>query len=136
MLFPSILLIFVSFGSALESFYDIVEKDIDGKNVSFSQFKGKIVYIVNVASFCGYTESNYKILRDLKRYREYGLELVIFPCNQFGEQEPGSKIAINYFASTQGFEGIIMKKDDVNGAKERPTFKYLKEVTGRGDIRW
>jgi len=120
----------------MTSFYDIVEKDLNGNDVLFSQFRGKIVYIVNVASQCGYTASNYKLLRDLKRYREHGLELVIFPCNQFGKQEPGDEGAISQFASSQEFEGIVMTKADVNGAQTRPTFKFLKEVTGRGDIRW
>jgi glutathione peroxidase len=118
------------------SFYEIKEKDISGKTVDFSQFTGKVVYVVNVASYCGYTESNYKILRDLSNYRAEGLEILVFPCNQFGAQEPGTGTEITNFAKSKGFNGIIMSKGDVNGDKTRPTFKFLKESTQKNYITW
>ena len=73
-----------------ESFYDITETDLNGNQIDFAQFKGKVVYVVNVASQCGYTQSNYALFRKLKTYMQSGLEIVIAPCNAFGAQEPGS----------------------------------------------
>lgn len=120
----------------LGSFYDIVEKDANGNEINFSQFKGKVVYLVNVASYCGYTAENYQLLRVLAKYRRLGLEIVIAPCNQFGFQEPGDGVAIQDFARKQKFEGIILSKADVNGEKTRPSFEYLKRATGREAINW
>lgn len=122
--------------SVPSSFYDIKERDIHGNIVDFSRFRNKVVYIVNVASYCGYTESNYRLLGNLANYASAGLELVIFPCNQFGEQEPGSNNEITSFAISKGFHGTIMSKGDVNGPKTRPTFKFLKESTGKNFITW
>ena len=118
------------------SFYDIKEKDIMGKLVDFSQFRGKVVYIVNVASYCGYTESNYNLISELSKYSKDGLEIVVFPCNQFGSQEPGTNSEISAFAKSKGFRGLIMSKGDVNGAKTRPTFKFLKASTQKSYITW
>ena len=119
------------------SFYDIKEKDINGAVVDFSQFQGKVVYIVNVASYCGYTESNYQLINQLNaKYGDKGLEVVVFPCNQFGAQEPGSGPEIKSFASNKGFAGTIMSKGDVNGNNARPAFKFLKERTGKNYITW
>lgn len=118
------------------SFYDIKEKDINGNIVDFSRFKNKVVYIVNVASYCGYTESNYRLLSNLANYASSGLEIIIFPCNQFGEQEPGTNSEISTFAAGKGFRGTIMAKGDVNGPKARPAFKFLKQATGRNYITW
>lgn len=68
--------------SEIESLYDIVETDIDGKEISFDMFKGSIVYIVNVASQCGYTSENYEMFRKLSQYRDDGVHMVLAPCNQ------------------------------------------------------
>lgn len=64
------------------SLYDIVETDINGKEFSFDMFKGSIVYIVNVASQCGYTAENYEMFRKLSKYRDDGVQMVLAPCNQ------------------------------------------------------
>ena len=69
-----------------ESFYDITEQDLDGNDLPMSEFRGKVVYIVNVASHCGYTKENYDMFRKLAKYRSKGLEMVLAPCNQFGQQ--------------------------------------------------
>lgn len=107
--------------------YDVEgERDIKGNVLDFSKFQGKVLYIVNVASYCGYTAENYELFRNLKKYRSQGLEIIIAPCNQFGSQEPGSAKAIYDFAETQEFEGLILEKGDVNGENTRPLFKYLK----------
>jgi glutathione peroxidase-family protein len=118
------------------SFYDIVEKDIDGNDVNFEQFRRKLVYIVNVASQCGYTTENYRMLQRLSRYRSDNFEILIFPCNQFGAQEPGSEDDIKDFASKRGFGGIVMSKGDVKGVNTRPTFRFLKSRTPHKEISW
>lgn len=119
-----------------KSFYDIVEKDIHGNEITFDRFKGKVVYVVNVASQCGYTEENYKTFKALQKYYDSGLEIVLAPCNAFGGQEPGSPNDIYHFASRKGFSGIILEKDEVNGVAARPTFQYLKHATGKDHIEW
>lgn len=67
---------------AMSSFYDINEKDATGKSVSFSKFKGKVVYGVNVATKCGYTASGYALLARIAKMKSEGVEVAIFPCNQ------------------------------------------------------
>lgn len=119
-----------------KSFYEIVEKDIHGNDISFERFKGKVVYMINVASQCGYTEENYKQFRSLQKYYGDGLEIVLAPCNSFGGQEPGSPEEIYLFANRKGFSGIILEKDEVNGDATRSSFLYLKQATGKGDIQW
>mmetsp|Transcript_8338 Transcript_8338/g.8311 ORF Transcript_8338/g.8311 Transcript_8338/m.8311 type:complete len:218 (-) Transcript_8338:743-1396(-) len=119
-----------------ETFYDIVEKDIHGTELNFESFKGRVVYIVNVASQCGYTEENYDMFRNLRKYRMEGLEVLIAPCNQFGSQEPGDEGSISSFVKKQEFVGILLSKSDVNGPRTRPLFTYLKRVTGKGKISW
>jgi glutathione peroxidase len=121
-----------------ESFYDIKEKDANGREINYSSFRGKVVYIVNVASQCGYTASNYATFRQLAQYRDDpdGLEILIFPCNQFGEQEPHNESIILQFAERQQFNGIVMSKADVNGPETRPTFRFLKSKTGKRHINW
>lgn len=118
------------------SFYDIIEEDIHGNEVRFSRFKGKVVYVINVASYCGYTESNYAQFRQLKKYYHMGLEIVLAPCNGFGKQEPGSPSDIYAFAQEQEFSGIILSKNEVNGPATRPSFRFLKNKTGRSQINW
>jgi glutathione peroxidase-family protein len=118
------------------SFYDIIEKDIHGNDLKFSRFRGKVVYLVNVASQCGYTQSNYNQIRDLQKYANEGLEIVLAPCNAFGGQEPGGPTEIYRFADRQGFNGIILSKGDVNGDSAKLSFQYLKHATGKDVINW
>ena len=118
------------------NFYELVDTDINGQQISFERFRGKVVLVVNVASYCGYTAENYDLFRSLRKYIDWGLEIVIFPCNQFGSQEPGSSADIVQFAKQQKFEGLIMSKADVNGPHTSPTFKFLKQYKGNRDIGW
>jgi len=118
------------------SFYDIIEKDSEGRDVHFSSFRGKVVYLVNTASYCGYTKENFESFRHLSKFRKDGLEVVIAPCNQFGFQEPGDATAIGDFANKEKFEGIILAKADVNGPSTRPAFAYLKHHTNTYKIDW
>ena len=94
------------------------------------------MYIVNVASQCGYTAENYKLLQHLSQLRSALFEILIFPCNQFGGQEPGTAEEIAYFAQQFGFEGRVMAKSDVNGRGSGPTFLFLKGQTGKQKIAW
>lgn len=123
-------------GPIPKSFYDIVETDIEGKEFKFDIFKGKVVYVINVASYCGYTDENYKMFRALKKYQPEGFVTVLAPCNSFGFQEPGDGVAIRAFAAKEDFSGIILSKADVNGADSRESFRYLKHATGYSNIRW
>jgi glutathione peroxidase-family protein len=147
-------------------FYSITERDIYGNLVHYSQFRNKLVYVVNVASQCGYTAENYKLLQSLSELRSDAtssdatssdatssdatssdatssdssgtsmFEILVFPCNQFGAQEPGTADEIAYFAQQFGFDGRVMAKGDVNGRSAGATFQYLKSVTGRQKIAW
>ena len=118
------------------SFYDITETDLNGGSFSFSNFKGKVVYLINVASHCGYTAENYAKFRDLKKFESQGFVMVLAPCNSFGFQEPGDSVAIRRFAGDEGFSGIILSKADVNGPETRPSFQCLKHAAQVHHINW
>jgi hypothetical protein len=90
----------------ITSFYDLEAKDIDGGVVKFDEFKGKVTVVVNVASYCGYTESHYNGLVALwNKLKDSGaVEILAFPCNQFGKQEPEECSTIKRFAEKKGVE--------------------------------
>ena len=116
-------------------------KDIDGKDVDLSQYKGKVVMIVNVASKCGNTPQ-YKQLEDLnKKYKEQGLVILGFPANQFGSQEPGTDAEIKEFCtSTYQVDFPMFSKIVVKGDGQADLYKYLtsKETdpAHAGQITW
>ncbi len=123
----------------IESFFDLEAQDIDENVLEFDQFKGKVTVITNVASFCGYTESHYKGLNEL--YSQFkdsavGFNILAFPCNQFGEQEPKQCGVIKEFAQSKGVEFTMMNKVDVNGSMASPVYLYLKKVAGPPRITW
>nr|ACJ84092.1 unknown [Medicago truncatula] len=124
-----------------KSIYDFTVKDIDEKDVPLSKFKGKVLLIVNVASRCGLTSSNYTELSHLyENFKDKGLEVLAFPCNQFGMQEPGSNEEIKKFACTRfKAEFPIFDKVDVNGPFTAPVYQFLKSSSGGffGDlVKW
>ncbi|XP_022977100.1 probable phospholipid hydroperoxide glutathione peroxidase [Cucurbita maxima] len=124
-----------------KSIHDFTVKDIDGKDVSLNKFKGKVLLIVNVASRCGLTTANYSELSHLyEKYKAQGLEILAFPCNQFGGQEPGSNPEIKQFACSRfKAEFPIFDKVDVNGPNTAPVYQFLKSSAGGflGDlIKW
>lgn len=124
-----------SLSMVAKSFYDIEEVDSKGKTVKFDQFKGKVVYGVNVASKCGYTASGYALLSKLSKME--GVEVALFPCNQFGGQEPGSDKEIDSFCALKGVEGAnVFTKADVNGANTRPTYEYVKKQLRMPLVMW
>ena len=117
----------------------IIVKDINGKPVNLSDYKGKILLIVNVASYCGYTKQYAGLEEIYKKYKDKGFEILAFPCNQFGEQEPGTNEEIKNFCSSK-FDVTfkLFDKIDVNGKDKSPLYSILtdNEVTGKADIKW
>jgi len=120
--------------------YEFHVKDINGKDVSLSDYKGKILLIVNVASKCGFTPQ-YKGLEQL--YKDFNGEVVIlgFPCNQFGSQEPGDENEIKNFCSLNYDVTFPMfSKIDVNGKNADPLYDFLKSqkkgLLGTEAIKW
>lgn len=120
------------------SIYDYSFINNAGETVEMSQFRDKVILIVNVASKCGLT-SQYAALEYLyKKYKEKGLEIIGFPCNQFAGQEPGSDEEIKDFCQTNfDITFTLASKIDVNGEDAHPIYKYLKNIsTDNADIRW
>jgi len=124
-----------------QSFYDLSVKSLDGNTeIKFSDFKGKKVLLVNVASECGYTPQ-YEDLEKL--YHEYGDKLVVigFPCNQFMGQEPGTAQEIQEFCTKNyGVTFLLSEKIDVKGPDQHPVYKWLtdKKLNGKDDysVSW
>ena len=123
-----------------ENFYDLTAKSLQGKEIKMDAYKGKVILVVNTASKCGLTPQ-YEGLENLyEKYKDKGLVILGFPCNQFGNQEPGTDkeisegCLINY-----GVTFPVFSKIDVNGDNAHPVFKYLKErlpgLFGK-KIRW
>eukprot|EP01111_Echinosteliopsis_oligospora_P014794 TRINITY_DN5674_c0_g1_i1.p1 TRINITY_DN5674_c0_g1~~TRINITY_DN5674_c0_g1_i1.p1 ORF type:complete len:194 (+),score=17.62 TRINITY_DN5674_c0_g1_i1:16-597(+) len=110
------------------SFYDFKPEWKNGKETfDFSNLKGKVVLIVNTASQCGFT-GQYSALEDLnKKYKDQGLQVIAFPCNQFGSQEPGSNDEIGQFCQVNyGVSFPVMSKIEVNGDSVHPVYQFLK----------
>lgn len=112
-----------------------------GESVSLEAYKGKVLLIVNTASKCGFTPQ-YKGLEALyKKYKDQGLEVLGFPCNQFGKQEPGSNAEISEFCELNfGVTFPLFSKVEVNGNNAHPLFKTLKQqapgILGTQRIKW
>lgn len=111
--------------------YDFTAKTSKGVEKSLADYKGKVLIIVNTASKCGFTPQ-FKELQDLyMKYREQGLEILGFPCNQFAEQDPGSNDEVQEFCRfNYGVTFQIFAKGDVRGENAQPLFKYLTEQKG------
>lgn len=125
----------------MKTIYSFSVKDADLNEVSLKTFQNKVLLIVNVASFCGLTYQ-YKGLENIyKKYANKGLEILGFPCNQFGFQEPGTNEEIKDFCeSNYGVTFRIMNKINVNGANADPFYNFLKEqkpgVIETPQIKW
>lgn len=120
--------------------YDFKAKDIDGELIDLSTYKGKVLLVVNTASKCGFTPQ-YKGLEAL--YQEFDKEsfaVLGFPCDQFGNQEPGDESEIKGFCELNyGVTFPLFEKIDVNGEQAHPLFNYLKSEKGgllTKDIKW
>ena len=113
------------------SIYDYAYTSIEGNPVSMSQYKGKVVLIVNTASKCGFAPQYEGLEALYQRYRDQGFEVIGFPCNQFMDQEPGDEAAISEFCSVRyGVTFPMSAKVDVRGDDAIPLFPYLTEQKG------
>lgn len=108
-------------------FYTLKATDIDGREISFEQFRGKISLVVNIANGCGYADRHYRSLgRLLDILGPDKFTILAFPCNQFGRQEPGTSEEIkNHLIRNYGAEYLIFKKIDVVGSDAHPVYKNL-----------
>ena len=107
--------------------YDFKALTSKGKEIDFSEFKGKVLLIVNTASKCGFTPQFAGLEELNQKYKDRGLVIIGFPCNQFKEQDPGTDGEIEEFCQLNyGVTFQIMKKGDVNGPASEPIFEYLK----------
>ena len=118
-------------GTIMSSFYDYSVTDAKGNEVKMSDFKGKVVLIVNTATGCGFTPQYEPIEKMYEDYHDKGLEILDIPCNQFGGQAPGSDDEIHEFCTLHYNTTFPqMKKSDVNGENELPLYTYLKSQKG------
>jgi len=117
--------------TAQRNLYKFTVEDMYGEPQSMAQYKGKILLIVNTATRCGFTPQYEELQKLYDTYREDGVEILDFPCNQFGEQAPGSIREIHDFCtSTYNVTFPQFAKVDVNGAEASPLFSYLKKKQG------
>lgn len=120
--------------------YDYKVRDIRGQEVSMEEYKGNVLLIVNTASKCGFTKQYAGLQALYEKYKDQGLEILAFPCNQFGHQEPGDDAAIkNFCTDTFGVTFPVMAKIEVNGEGAHPLYKELKKAQGGllgNEIKW
>ena len=125
---------------AAKSVYEFTVKDIDGKEVSLSKYKGDVLLIVNVASECGLTEKSYAGLEAVyKKYKDMGFKVLAFPANNFGGQEPGTNAEIKTFCQKHSVSFDLFDKISVKGADQAPLYAYLTkhpESAVAGDVQW
>ncbi len=118
------------------TFYNLKALDIDGNEKSMSDFQGKVLMVVNVASSCGKTDREYTRLVDLySRYHNQGFEILAFPCNQFLYQEHGSCSTIKSFIKKYNVEFPMFDKINVNGNDTHPIYSWLKQ-SYPGRVTW
>ena len=122
------------------SVYEFTGKNQEGEDISLGQYKGKVLLIVNTATHCGFTPQYTGLQNLYERYREQGFELLDFPCDQFGNQAPGTAAEIHQFCvSKYALSFPQFDKIEVNGEQASPLFDYLKEALpglGGKDIKW
>lgn len=125
----------------MASIYDFQVKDIEGNTASLSDYKGKVLLVVNTASHCGYTPQYEGLQALYAAYRERGFAVLAFPCNQFGHQEPGSNAEVKAFCETKFSVSFpLFAKIDVNGPNAAPLYAHLKAAApglfGTQQIKW
>lgn len=123
------------------SIYDFSANSIEGQPVSLSTYKDKVLLIVNTASQCGFTPQYQGLQSVHNKYKNQGFAVLGFPCNQFGQQEPGSANEIQSFCETRfGVTFPLFEKVDVNGGNAHPLFKFLTKaapgIFGTEGIKW
>jgi glutathione peroxidase len=117
---------------------DIAVKTIDGKEKQLSDYSGNVLLIVNVASYCGYTPQYDGLEKLNQKYRDAGLRILAFPCNDFGAQEPGSNAEIVEFCTTNyGVNFELFDKVHAKGSEQHPLYAQLTSaVEPTGDVAW
>ncbi|MBP7402533.1 MAG: glutathione peroxidase [Clostridia bacterium] len=116
--------------------YDLIVKDADGNDVPMSGYRGKVLLIVNTATHCGFTPQYAGLQKLYETYRDQGLEILDFPCNQFMGQAPGDMKEITDFVTgTYGVTFRIFRKIAVRGKDTEPLFKFLRSRK-KGSIKW
>lgn len=123
------------------SIYSIQAKDIRGKEISLQDYKGKVLLIVNVASRCGFTPQYLGLEELYRKWKDKGLVILGFPCNQFGKQEPGTETEINEFCQKQYQVSFpLFSKIEVNGPHSHPLYQLLKTqakgMLGSESVKW
>lgn len=118
--------------------YDFTLDDIDGKPVNLSQYRGKVLLLVNTASFCGNTPQYSDLQSMYEQYNEKGFEILAFPANNFGQQEPGSNQEIKSFCFTKySLTFPLFSKISVKGSDKHPLYQYLTEQSPfPGEVEW
>ncbi len=112
----------------MSKIYDFKAFSSRGKEIDFAQYEGKVLMIVNTASKCGFTPQFEGLEKLYQQYKDKGLVIIGFPCNQFKEQDPDSDEKIEEFCQLNyGVTFQIMRKGDVNGPEAQPIFEYLKQ---------
>lgn len=118
--------------------YDFTLDDIDGKPLALTSFKGKVLLVVNTASFCGNTPQYSDLETMYEKYKDRGLEILAFPANNFGQQEPGSNQEIKSFCYTKySLTFPLFSKISVKGPDKHPLYQYLTERSPfPGEVEW
>lgn len=127
--------------SSQAGFYDFAVQSIDGHTIPLRAYEGKVVLVVNVASKCGFTPQYAGLEALYQKYKDRGFVVAGFPCNQFGEQEPGDEAEIKRFCSlAYPVSFPLFAKVEVNGPAAHPLFRYLKKarkgILGTEAIKW
>jgi glutathione peroxidase len=125
--------------SSMDSINDITVLDMNNKGVKLSEYNGKVLMIVNVASECGYTKQYAGLQEVYEKYNQQGFEILAFPCNDFGGQEPGTNEQIQNFCSSKfGVSFKLFDKIKVLGEDKSPLYERLinNSVTEKGDVKW
>lgn len=120
------------------SLYDFTMDDIDGKPVNLNQYRGKVLLVVNTASLCGNTPQYTDLESIYERYHDKGFEVLAFPANNFGQQEPGTNAEIKGFCLTKYSVSFpLFSKISVKGSDKHPLYQYLTEQSPfPGEIEW
>ncbi len=120
------------------SIYDFTMDDIHGKPVNLSQFRGKVLLVVNTASLCGNTPQYSDLEKMYETYQERGFEILAFPANNFGQQEPGTNQEIKNFCYTKySLTFPLFSKISVKGEDKHPLYRYLTEQSPfPGEVEW
>ena len=120
--------------------YDFKVRSAKGEDVSMADYKGKVLLIVNTATGCGFTPQYEGLQKLYDKYKDKGLEILDFPCNQFGHQAPGTEEEIQEFCTLKYKTTFpLFAKVEVNGKNEEPLFRYLKSQEGGflgDDLKW